>query len=116
MSVAEKLRHLQQGEANTTSSVVKQPADLFYLHPPVNYILAAMFGFLIIFCVTGNLLVLIILTRFRRMRTRTNMLLANLSAIDLLTGRYGMPVVESLEKHIYCKSTINYGGNMNESH
>ncbi|OQV19200.1 putative Melanopsin [Hypsibius exemplaris] len=65
--------------------------NMFYLQPPVSYILAAIFGFLIIFSVSGNLLVLLILVRFRRMRTRTNLLLANMSAIDLLTGLLSMP-------------------------
>ncbi|XP_055328940.1 trace amine-associated receptor 7g-like isoform X2 [Paramacrobiotus metropolitanus] len=77
--------------ANMSHSPANQHDELFYLHPPINYVLAAFFGFLIVFSVTGNLLVLMIIMRFRRMRTRTNMLLANLSAIDLLTGLLTMP-------------------------
>ncbi|GAU98895.1 hypothetical protein RvY_09977-2 [Ramazzottius varieornatus] len=67
------------------------PAPPEYMHPPFNYILGAIFAFLIIFSVSGNLLVLLIIARFRRMRTRTNLLLANMSAIDLLTGALAMP-------------------------
>lgn len=81
--------------SNMSSAEVQQlddhDHDMSYLHPPVSYILAAVFGFLIIFSVAGNLLVLLILVRFRRMRTRTNLLLANMSGIDLLTGLLSMP-------------------------
>ena len=74
-------------EVNMTTT----PDPPEYMHPPYNNILVAIFAFLIIFSVSGNLLVLLIIARFRRMRTRTNLLLANMSAIDLLTGLLAMP-------------------------
>ena len=70
---------------------VNMSDELYYLHSPFNYIFVTIFAFLALFAVVGNFMVLMIILRFKRMRTRTNLLLANMSAIDLLTGLLAMP-------------------------
>ena len=62
-----------------------------YFQPPFNYILGSVFTLLSIWSIFGNMLVLVIVTRYKRMRTRTNLLLANLATIDLLTGLLAIP-------------------------
>ncbi|GAU89803.1 hypothetical protein RvY_02311-2 [Ramazzottius varieornatus] len=67
------------------------PSSYPYFQPPYNYLLGSVFTLLSIWSVLGNLLVLLIVTRYKRMRTRTNILLANLATIDLMTGLLAVP-------------------------
>ena len=66
-------------------------SDYFYFRPPSNWILGGTFALLSAFSIIGNALVLVIIARYKRLRTQTNLLLANLATIDLLTGLLAIP-------------------------
>ncbi|OQV17875.1 putative Visual pigment-like receptor peropsin [Hypsibius exemplaris] len=65
--------------------------DYYYFTSPSNWFLGTSFALLSVLSILGNALVLLIIARYKRMRTQTNLLLANLASIDLLTGLVAIP-------------------------
>lgn len=85
-------------DPNNISKITEN--DYYYYHPGIVVVLSLLLTLIMVTALVGNFLVITTILRSKYMRTRTNLLLCNLSVADLLTAALDIPVAIH---------TINYG-------
>ncbi|CAJ0918166.1 unnamed protein product, partial [Mesorhabditis belari] len=76
---------------NTTATLLSEGENVFRLPLSLKILCISFYSLLCIFSVYGNLLVIMVIIYFRRLRTATNILILNLAIADLLIGIFCMP-------------------------
>ena len=74
------------------NSTANQSCELFADHSPsVKYLKTLVYAIIMLFSLLGNTVVIIIVSKNKRMRTTTNYLIVNMAASDLLISAFAVP-------------------------
>ncbi|CAL2041643.1 unnamed protein product [Caenorhabditis brenneri] len=75
----------------TTNPGIEEVYHIYYLTPTMKALCILFYSILCVLCVYGNVLVILVIVYFKRLRTATNILILNLAVADLLISVFCIP-------------------------